>query len=168
LVFLLRSLSRVLCWPYFLFSLTPVRGGTYFFCCAKRSKQEKALHTADPKCPPLACSRSDPKGSLPGKSPEAVETNLCGPRSLRASPSVPRYSALSCSRLIAGRISQFLRFSRIFLCRLVLCPSFGALRLRVASRFCKKFARSAAHDSGKVFFNCSKKIRQTKLIESSI
>jgi hypothetical protein len=29
---------------YFLFSLTPVRGGTYFFCCAKRSKQEKALY----------------------------------------------------------------------------------------------------------------------------
>jgi hypothetical protein len=36
---------------YFLFSLTPVRGGTYFFGCAKRSKQEKALHTANPKCP---------------------------------------------------------------------------------------------------------------------
>jgi hypothetical protein len=29
---------------YFLCSLTPMRGGTYFFCCDKRSKQEKALH----------------------------------------------------------------------------------------------------------------------------
>jgi hypothetical protein len=25
-----------------LFSLTPVRGGTYFLCCAKESKQRKA------------------------------------------------------------------------------------------------------------------------------
>jgi hypothetical protein len=30
---------------YFLFLLTPVRGGTYFLCCAKESKQRKALHT---------------------------------------------------------------------------------------------------------------------------
>jgi hypothetical protein len=51
---LLHSLLRVMLWIYFLYSLTPVRGGTYFFCCAKRSKQEKALHAANPKSPPLA------------------------------------------------------------------------------------------------------------------
>jgi hypothetical protein len=28
LVFLLHALPPVQCWPYFLFSLTPVRGGT--------------------------------------------------------------------------------------------------------------------------------------------
>jgi hypothetical protein len=39
---------------YFSISLTPVRGGTHFLCCAKESKQRKALHTAKPKCPPLA------------------------------------------------------------------------------------------------------------------
>jgi hypothetical protein len=38
----------------FIFSLTPVRGGTYFLCCAKESKQRKALHTANPKCPSTA------------------------------------------------------------------------------------------------------------------
>jgi hypothetical protein len=54
LVFLLHALPRVICWFYFLFSLTPVRGGTYFLCCAKESKQRKALHTANPKCPPRA------------------------------------------------------------------------------------------------------------------
>jgi hypothetical protein len=32
---------------YCLFSLTPVRGGTYFLCCAKESKQRKALHPAN-------------------------------------------------------------------------------------------------------------------------
>jgi hypothetical protein len=32
LVFLLHALPRLLGWLYFLFSLTPVRGGTYFFC----------------------------------------------------------------------------------------------------------------------------------------
>jgi hypothetical protein len=32
---------------YCYFSLTPVRGGTYFLCCAKESKQRKALHTAN-------------------------------------------------------------------------------------------------------------------------
>jgi hypothetical protein len=41
--FLLLLLSRIRCWIYFLFSLTPVRGGTYFLCCAKESKQRKAL-----------------------------------------------------------------------------------------------------------------------------
>jgi hypothetical protein len=48
------ALPRVLGWLYILFSLTPVRGGTYFLCCAKESKQRKALHTANPKCPPTA------------------------------------------------------------------------------------------------------------------
>jgi hypothetical protein len=32
---------------YCLFSLTPVRGGTYFLCCAKESKQRKALYPAN-------------------------------------------------------------------------------------------------------------------------
>ena len=43
------SLLRVLILPaagfcllLILFSLTPVRGGTYFLCCAKESKQRKA------------------------------------------------------------------------------------------------------------------------------
>jgi hypothetical protein len=49
LVLLLRALPRVMLWMYFLFSLTPVRGGTYFLCFAKESKQRKALHTANPK-----------------------------------------------------------------------------------------------------------------------
>jgi hypothetical protein len=42
--FLLQSLAG-LAWDFiFLFSLTPVRGGTYFLCCAKESKQRKALY----------------------------------------------------------------------------------------------------------------------------
>jgi hypothetical protein len=54
LVFLLHAQPQVQCWLYFLFSLTPVRGGTHFLCCAKEGKQRKALHTANPKCPSTA------------------------------------------------------------------------------------------------------------------
>jgi hypothetical protein len=43
---------------YFLFSLTPVRGGTYFLCCAKESEQRKALHPQPPQCRPRKQNRS--------------------------------------------------------------------------------------------------------------
>jgi hypothetical protein len=79
LVFLLHSLLRVWCWIYFLFSLTPVRGSTHFFCCAKKSKQKKALHTANPKCPSTAFQRSGPKGSVHCQPPRQLNTNRSGP-----------------------------------------------------------------------------------------